>query len=197
MNCVLIQEPHFVLSFSHLGSSMALSRKGMQSRSEPKNIYITTEEQSGDGNYCVGFSKACVYMKNAWAFHREALGWTRSWCFLHLELLKWNSVAHSCPVLRDEGICQTMLLRARLTMVSVQLCSCNAENASVFFLYPWGFCKNLRELLNGLESIGKACCVNAHPMLCYWSKGLLAFIQSQGKCSTGAFPRIKTDYVSG
>lgn len=75
----------------------------------------------------LGFSKACIYMKNAWAFHREALGWTRLWCFLHLELLKWNSVAHSCPVLRDEGICQTMLLRARLTMVSVQLCSRNAE----------------------------------------------------------------------
>ncbi len=75
----------------------------------------------------LGFSKACVYMKNAWAFHREALGWTRLWCFLHLERLKWNSVAHSCPVLRDEGICQTMLLRDRLTMVTLQLCSRNTE----------------------------------------------------------------------
>lgn len=75
----------------------------------------------------LGFSKACVCMKNAWGFHREALGWTRSCCFLHLELLKWNSVAHSCPVLRDGGICQTMLLRAGLKMVSVQLSSCNAE----------------------------------------------------------------------
>lgn len=77
----------------------------------------------------LGFSKASVCMKNAWGFHREALGWTRSCCFLllHLELLKWNSVAHSCPVLRDGGICQTMLLRAGLKMVSVQLCSCNAE----------------------------------------------------------------------
>lgn len=37
------------------GFAHGTSREAMQSRSEPENIYIATEEQSGDGNHCVGF----------------------------------------------------------------------------------------------------------------------------------------------
>lgn len=131
MNCVLIQEPHFVLSFSHLGSSMALSREGMQSRSEPKNIYITTEEQSSDGNYCVGFFKGMRLHEKCM---RLPQGGTRLNSVLLLPPppsraaeMELSRTYSSCPVLRDGGICQTMLLRSGLKMVSVQLCSCNAE----------------------------------------------------------------------
>lgn len=135
----------------------------------------------------LGFSKACVCMKNAWGFHREALGWTRSCCFLllHLELLKWNSVAHSCPVLRDWGICQTMLLRSGLKMVSVQLCSCNAETHLSSSCILEGSIR-IWMLFNRLESIGKVCCYLLS-MPCFWNRGLFAFIYLKGNVQLKPF----------